>query len=291
MAEFQSHWAAGLCSGFLVSTVVVEEGWRMGSPFEELEAREAVARLRVEELEAEVAELSGKLELARAGLERLRITRETVTEVLAEMTPEKPAVAIDAARSIEGGPVVSAYAGAERQVIGVLTVPNWQPGMCARDLYRPAPLPVPLAVTSGPLRGQTGTVTACAELLGASPGERLVVTGPRGSGKTTCAMLLVEALLKDPRPGTPVPILLSLSSWDPEAEESRSWVARRITEDYAGAVHSTREHGNARSLSELPCQTACLHTDGAPGQARRSPSRDCASPLGLLLQGATPEHR
>ncbi|MGW4559253.1 hypothetical protein ACWEOV_37360 [Streptomyces sp. NPDC004365] len=93
--------------------MVVEEGWRMGSPFEELEAREAAARLRVEELEAEVAELSGKLELARAGLERLRITRETVTEVLAEMTPEKPAVAIDAALSIVGGPVVSAYAGAE----------------------------------------------------------------------------------------------------------------------------------------------------------------------------------
>lgn len=26
---------------------------------------------------------------------------------------------------------MSAYAGAERQVIGVLTVPNWQPGMSA----------------------------------------------------------------------------------------------------------------------------------------------------------------
>lgn len=41
----------------------------MGSLFEELEAREAAARVRVEELEAEVAELSGRLELAREGLE------------------------------------------------------------------------------------------------------------------------------------------------------------------------------------------------------------------------------
>ena len=37
----------------------------MGSLFEELEAREVAARTRVEELEAELAELSGKLELAR----------------------------------------------------------------------------------------------------------------------------------------------------------------------------------------------------------------------------------
>jgi uncharacterized coiled-coil protein SlyX len=59
----------------------------MGSLFEELEAREAAARVRVEELEAELAELSGRLDLARESLERLRIARETVAEVLAEMTP------------------------------------------------------------------------------------------------------------------------------------------------------------------------------------------------------------
>ena len=52
----------------------------MGSLFEELEAREAAARVRVEELEAAIAELAGKLALAQDGLERLRITRETVAE-------------------------------------------------------------------------------------------------------------------------------------------------------------------------------------------------------------------
>ncbi|MFC9635806.1 hypothetical protein ACFTY8_43035 [Streptomyces mirabilis] len=58
----------------------------MGLLFEELEAREAAARVRVEELEAELVSVSGKLELAREGLERLRITRETVAEVQAAMT-------------------------------------------------------------------------------------------------------------------------------------------------------------------------------------------------------------
>ncbi|MFF3878835.1 hypothetical protein [Streptomyces sp. NPDC001978] len=105
----------------------------MGSLFEELEAREVAARVRVEELEAEVAELAGKLELARESLERLRIARETVAEVLAEMTPEKSAAAVDAGQPAAGERLASAYAGTERQVIGVLTVPNWQPGMGSRS--------------------------------------------------------------------------------------------------------------------------------------------------------------
>ncbi|MFE7531982.1 hypothetical protein ACFU7Y_40755 [Kitasatospora sp. NPDC057542] len=97
----------------------------MGSLFEELEAREAAARTRVEALEAELAEVSRRLSVAREGLERLRIARETVAEVLAEI----PAVTADASETRVEGVLVSPYAGAERQVIGVLTVPNWQPGM------------------------------------------------------------------------------------------------------------------------------------------------------------------
>ncbi|WP_042434471.1 hypothetical protein [Streptacidiphilus anmyonensis] len=86
----------------------------MGSLFEELEAREAIARTRVEELEAELAEVSGRLSAAREGLERLRITRETVAEVLAEMTPEEPGVGADTHRLSTIAPAASAYVGAER---------------------------------------------------------------------------------------------------------------------------------------------------------------------------------
>ncbi|MFF7656888.1 hypothetical protein ACFZCY_45095 [Streptomyces sp. NPDC007983] len=101
----------------------------MGSLFEELEAREAAARARVEELEAELAEISGKLDTAREGLERLRIARETVVEVLAEMTPEGSAVSVKSRETSAAQGVAPAYAGVERRVVGVLTVPNWQPGM------------------------------------------------------------------------------------------------------------------------------------------------------------------
>ncbi|WP_433894811.1 hypothetical protein [Streptomyces sp. CA-111067] len=112
----------------------------MGSLFEELEAREATARVRVEELEAEVALLAGKLELAREGLERLRIARETVAEVLAEMTPPMSAVVVDAGQPAAAERAASPYARAERQVIGVLSVPNWQPGISS-DVLPPAAEP------------------------------------------------------------------------------------------------------------------------------------------------------
>ena len=75
-------------------------------------------------LEAELAEVSGRLDLARAGLERLRIARETVAEVLAEMTPAMPAVAVDAGQRPAAERVVWAYGGSQRQAVGVLTVPG-----------------------------------------------------------------------------------------------------------------------------------------------------------------------
>ncbi|MGW2276764.1 hypothetical protein [Streptomyces sp. NPDC001770] len=77
----------------------------MGSLFEELEAREAAARVRVEELEAAITELSGKLVLARDGLERLRITRETVADVLAEITPEAEVPDLAAPAATASSPV------------------------------------------------------------------------------------------------------------------------------------------------------------------------------------------
>ncbi|MGW2254762.1 sensor histidine kinase [Kitasatospora sp. NPDC001660] len=70
-------------------------------------------------------------EAAETLLERLRIARETVAEVLAEMTPEAITVMVVPAEAVGDERAASAYAGAERRVIGVLAVPKWQPGMGA----------------------------------------------------------------------------------------------------------------------------------------------------------------
>lgn len=103
----------------------------MGSLFEELEARETSARVRVDELEQQLAEVTGRLEEARENLDRLRIARETVSEVMAEMSAGASAT-VDAEPEPVGADEAeesSAYAGAERQMVGVLAVPHWRPGM------------------------------------------------------------------------------------------------------------------------------------------------------------------
>ncbi|MFI0242780.1 hypothetical protein [Streptomyces sp. NPDC016845] len=80
----------------------MEEAILMGSLFEELKAREATARVRVDELEEQLAEVSGWLEEAREDLHRLRIARETVFEVMAEMPAGAPAT-VDAEPEVAGG--------------------------------------------------------------------------------------------------------------------------------------------------------------------------------------------
>jgi hypothetical protein len=60
---------------------------------------------------------------------------------------------------------------------------------------------------------------------------RLVVLGPPGSGKSGLLILLTIGLLEERRPG-PVPVLLSLSSWDAGRHRFDAWVARHLHEDH-----------------------------------------------------------
>lgn len=86
---------------------------------EELQAREAAARQRVEELQAEAAELAVRLEKAGADLSRWEITRESVMQVLAELSAAEEAAAPHG--------------------IGVMAVPPWREGLVAGvlpDVYR-----------------------------------------------------------------------------------------------------------------------------------------------------------
>jgi hypothetical protein len=101
---------------------------------EELQAREAAARQRVEELQAEAAELAVRLDRARADLSRWEITRETVVQVLAELSAaEAPPEVVprDASESEEAQPAPHG--------IGVMAVPPWREGLVAGvlpDVYR-----------------------------------------------------------------------------------------------------------------------------------------------------------
>ncbi|GHG78686.1 PhoH family protein [Streptomyces griseocarneus] len=120
---------------------------------------------------------------------------------------------------------------------------QWEAEAVLRQLFDPAPLPVVWA--DCPLPGVSdhrqliGDPVSCradaADELAAAfrrlPRRRLVAVGPAGSGKTTLAVLLTLALLRDRDADDLVPVVCSLASFDPDRDSVRSWLARRIAAD------------------------------------------------------------
>lgn len=70
------------------------------------------------------------------------------------------------------------------------------------------------------------------------PARQLVVLGEPGAGKTVLAMLLTLGLLDTRAPDEPVPVLLSIASWNPHAEHLHTWLARRLVEDYPALANA-----------------------------------------------------
>jgi hypothetical protein len=97
-----------------------------------------------------------------------------------------------------------------------------------------------------------GDVTKIVEIFNRLPYRQLVILGAPGAGKSVMALLLTLKILTLRADNSPVPILLSLSSWDPSKEHLFVWIARRITEDYPGLVNTDLYGRNApeRLLSE-----------------------------------------
>ncbi|WP_181799514.1 NACHT domain-containing protein [Kitasatospora acidiphila] len=77
-----------------------------------------------------------------------------------------------------------------------------------------------------------GDLDSFAEAFRALPKQRLVLLGDAGSGKSSVALLLLLALLERREAGEPVPVLLSLGSWDPHQQLPGTWLAQRLAEDY-----------------------------------------------------------
>jgi hypothetical protein len=121
----------------------------MGSLIEELETREAAARVRVEELEAKIAELASWLEGEREAWSRLRIARETVADVIAEISGDE-AAAVPTSRDPDPEAVAEPV-----RVVGAMVVPHWQEGLAADvlpDVYRD--IVEVVADASGPMQAK-----------------------------------------------------------------------------------------------------------------------------------------
>ncbi|WP_394620844.1 NACHT domain-containing protein [Lentzea sp. JNUCC 0626] len=87
--------------------------------------------------------------------------------------------------------------------------------------------------TAGRLEGNPDSAaTALADAFDQLPSRRLVMIGEPGSGKTFLGILLTAGLLRRRTQGSPVPVFLSLSSWDPVADPLDDWLIRTLATTY-----------------------------------------------------------
>ncbi|WP_086678261.1 BTAD domain-containing putative transcriptional regulator [Amycolatopsis pretoriensis] len=116
---------------------------------------------------------------------------------------------------------------------------QWRAEAELRSLHRPQPIVLRWSARRGNPRGELDDI---AETFTALPVPQLVVLGEPGSGKSVLALMLTLDLLRARAAGGPVPVLLSLASWDPRRDHLDRWLATRLADDHP-ALLNTREYG------------------------------------------------
>ncbi|SDW30521.1 NACHT domain-containing protein [Amycolatopsis xylanica] len=127
---------------------------------------------------------------------------------------------------------------------------RWRREMEQRGAHNPFPLPVrwqrapdDLADHWDNVRGVrpggtaspldlAGDLTEIAEVYRRVPSGRLVVLGRAGAGKTILMIRFVLDYLATRTRADPVPVIVSLGSWDPTAHALRDWVVDRLLRDH-----------------------------------------------------------
>lgn len=92
----------------------------------------------------------------------------------------------------------------------------------------------------GAVAGLMSEVQGMVDRFQALNPRRLILVGPPGAGKTALAILMMQELLERRRPGSAVPVMLSLSSWDLRGS-LRSWIAQRIVSEYMPETEDRRQ--------------------------------------------------
>ncbi|MGW5974358.1 NACHT domain-containing protein [Streptomyces sp. NPDC055186] len=116
----------------------------------------------------------------------------------------------------------------------------------------------------GPLSDRSGWSTGPGELAGTDgeiaevllqrvPTRRLVVLGAPGSGKTMLLVRMLLTLVEQRSSGGAVPVLFSLSSWNPVEQELDDWLIEQLIQDYEGLRESA-----PGSLERTNCAQALL---------------------------------
>ena len=103
------------------------------------------------------------------------------------------------------------------------------------------PAPPPWGTWATGPDGLSGKNDELVEMLARVPTGRLVVLGEPGSGKTMMMVRLVLDLLARRGSGGPVPFLASVASWDPTAQDLRSWLGSQLMIDHPALAGPLQE--------------------------------------------------
>ncbi|MGI5327731.1 NACHT domain-containing protein [Actinomadura nitritigenes] len=165
-------------------------------------------------------------------------------------------------------------AGRAAQILAELVEAQWRAEIRIRHLNDPTPLALSWRLTDRPVMdhlehiepgrrltrmlggrarefGRTDRPTELAHRFRALPRRRLVILGSPGMGKSTLAMLLLHQLLHSRLPTDPVPVVFTVSGWDPAQQPVTAWLADQLDAAYPALTAPEFGRGTARTLIEL----------------------------------------
>jgi NACHT domain len=82
--------------------------------------------------------------------------------------------------------------------------------------------------------GLTGIEHELPGIIEKVPTGWIVVLGGSGSGKTMLLLRTVRDLIDNREKGDPVPVFVSMASWNPRSDNLRTWLEKRLRIDYPG---------------------------------------------------------
>jgi hypothetical protein len=149
----------------------------------------------------------------------------------------------------------------------------------------------------------TGIELELPKILERVPTGWLVVLGGSGAGKTMLMLRTVRDLVVHRESGDPVPVFVSMSSWDPDRDSLRAWLEKQLPIDYSGldTVVSRGEDRRSRIAILLDEQRIVPFLDGldempmgsqvaAINQLNRA-FTDPKRPLRLVMSCLTKDYR